>query len=291
MTCLNRNYLSYLAGLSLALGALGCGDGADDKTEKKEDKDEDAKGEAGDEAAEADEPVEEEPEEVVEPSLTASNYDGAPLLPSEFAQAFNPWLDKTVVIAAHPAFFSSEGELVGDVALNLDPSTRDKTAQCSMKTDAPGSFSKTQVVVLEGTFDKVWFGKTVLLKDCEKVEIRDDMPSRIENLDPARYDGTSPIPLDQYLEAMAWKEKEVVFHASFNGATTSTTDYGTSYRIDLYDEGPDIYTKHVSAYVDSGVPEENFGTSKVWKMKCQVTGEISFDRPEVKHCEFLEQVK
>src|SRR5690606_35255173 len=131
----------------------------------------------------------------------------------------------------------------------------------------------------------------VVFKDCEKVEVRDDMPSRVENLDPATYDGTTPIPVDQFLEAFLWKDKEVTVVGSFNGSTTSTTKSGTYIRIDLYDAGDENQNQLISAYFDEEIPQENFGTSKVWKIKCTASGEGAFDRPELQHCHFVEQVQ
>jgi hypothetical protein len=277
--------------IAMAGWTLGCQEEESKKSEKKdEEKKTEAAGEdgAGEEEESADAPAEE-----VEPTLTASSYDGSAMTPSEFVAAFNPWVDKEVLIAAHPVFFFDEGELGSRVDLNMDPTSRDlKPAECKMKAEDAEKFNKTRVVVLKSQFDRFWGpDRKLVFKDCEKQELLDKMPSRVENLDPARYDGTTPIPLDQYLEASQWKDKEVVLVGSFNGSTKSTTDYGTSYRIDLYDEGQGSSKEQVAAYLDAEIPQENYGTSKVWKLKCQATGETAFDDPEVEHCEFVEQLK
>ncbi|MDX9723697.1 MAG: hypothetical protein RBU37_23315 [Myxococcota bacterium] len=214
--------------------------------------------------------------------------------PSQLEAAFEPFNEKEIVVAGHPMFFFDEDSLKGRVGLNIDATNKDtksRLVECTMKADDEEKFSKTKVVVLKGKaegYNNNW--KHFVIKDCEKVAILDAMPARVENVDPDKADPAAPIPADQLMELVSWADKEVLLVGSFNGQTTSTTTYGVSHRIDMYDAGADMFSGNVSVYLKEKAGDEHMGSSKVWKVKGKLSGGTSFRRPEVVEAEFVEKV-
>ena len=95
---------------------------------------------------------------------------------------------------------------------------------------------QSAMLVIKGTVDGAsWFSEPseghVKMRDCEVVAVD---PENVDALAADHPTDFPPISAQALLEdQIAWVGKEVTVEGYYMSQTTSTTDFGTSYRIDI----------------------------------------------------------
>lgn len=236
----------------LTLSLLGCGEGEDSQpAETGEDVAEDATGE---EAVEEDvvEEVPLYPEGTVDPSTVTPEtaVSAAALYDSYFA-----WDGKQVTVAAYPYIWYGDSTVVeDDLDLVADQESTDELATAVFAEPPNVSVVKGELLAVTGTLERSWTGD-IEITDAAMVEAPEQMVA-VET-SPYAYDGTTAIPVDQLSEMVTvWDGREVLVEGYYHSTTTSTTDYGTTVRIDLA-HPDDIYTKYVACEMAAEIPEES----------------------------------
>ena len=227
--------------LSLLL-VLGCGGGDQPQTDET----------AGDviPGEAADETVDEVIEEVVEeaPLYPEGKLDPSAVTPDvavdawALNEAYFAWMGMEVTLIAYPYIWYGDDTVVeDDLRLVADPESTDELATANFDEPQNRTVMRGEIIALWGVVEEGWYGPEL----TGAVFI--DAPDAFERVETSPWVYTDePIPVDQFNEMFnAWVEKEVTVEGYYHSTTTSTTDYGTTIRIDLADP-EDTYTKYVA---------------------------------------------
>ena len=189
-------------------------------------------------------------EEVVEdtPLYPEGKLDPAMVTPDvavgTFAlnEAYFAWIGKEVTLVAYPYIWYGEDVVVEDeLRLVADPESTDELATAVFDEPQNRTVMRGEIIAVRGIVEEGWNGPE--LTDAVFVDAPDAFV-RVET-SPWVYDG-EPIPVDQFNEMFnGWIGKEVTVQGHYHSSTTSTTDYGTTIRIDLT-HPEDTYTKLVA---------------------------------------------
>ncbi len=227
--------------LSLLL-VLGCGGG--DQPETDETAVDVISGEA------ADETVDEVIEEIVEesPLYPEGKLDPEAVTPDvavgtwALNEAYFAWMGKEVTLVAYPYIWYGEDVVVeDDLRLVADPESTDELATAIFDEALNLTVMRGDIIAVRGIVEEGWTGPE--LTGAVFVDAPDAFV-RIET-SPWAYAG-EPVPVDQFNEMFnVWMGKEVTVEGYYHSTTTSTTDYGTTIRIDLA-HPDDTYTKYVA---------------------------------------------
>lgn len=226
-----------VASLSLLL-MPGCGGGDQPQTDE-------TAGDAAEEAA-----GEMVVEEVVEesPLYPEGKLDPATLSPDvavgtwALSESYFAWVGKEVTLVAYPYIWYGEDVVVEDeLRLVDDPESTDELATAIFDEPLNQTVTRGEIIAVRGIVEEGWTGPE--LTGAVFVDAPDAFV-RVET-SPWTYDG-EPIPVDQFNEMFnVWIGKEVTVQGHYHSSTTSTTDYGTTIRIDLT-HPEDTYTKLVA---------------------------------------------
>jgi hypothetical protein len=233
----------FLGVVSLSLLLMpGCGGGDQPQTDETAgDASEEVAGEASDETA---------AEEVVEeaPLYTEGKLDPETVTPDvavdarALNEAYFAWMGKEVTVVAYPYIWYGEDVVVEDeLRLVDDPESTDELAAATFDEPLNRTVMRGEIIAVRGIVEEGWTGPE--LTGAVFVDAPDAFV-RVET-SPWVYDG-EPIPVDQFNEMFnVWMGKEVTVQGHYHSSTTSTTDYGTTIRIDLT-HPEDTYTKYVA---------------------------------------------
>jgi hypothetical protein len=266
----------------LALSLPGCGEGEDSEpTETTEDVAE----EIADEETVEEDVVEEVPlypEGTVDPSTVTP---GTVVSASALYDSYFAWNGKQVTVAAYPYIWYGDSTVVeDDLDLVADPESTDGLATAVFAEPPNVSVVKGELLVVTGTLERSWTGD-IEITGAAMLEAPEQMVA-VET-SPYSYDGTTPIPVDELYEMVtAWDGKEVVVEGYYHSTTTSTTDYGTTVRVDLA-HPDDIYTKYVACEMTAEIPEESESMLVSNREGVQVRGAVageSFDMVGLEGC-------
>lgn len=156
-------------------------------------------------------------------------------------QAYFAWIGKEVTLVAYPFIWYGDDFLVeGELRLVADPESKDELATAYFDEPQNLTLNRGDVIAVRGIVEAGWTGPELT------GAVFVDAPEGFERIEtsPWVYDGES-IPVDQFNEMFnVWMGMEVTVEGYYNSTTTSTTDYGTTIRIDLANP-EDIYTKYV----------------------------------------------
>jgi len=164
------------------------------------------------------------------------------LLPSEVSpdkavkaeilnEAFYEWNGQEVLIAGYAKMYTDGEKLGKEVQLRDNPDNYDVLFTCEFKKALNKEVKSEDILIIKGKIkENSYWGISVV--DCELVKLNGEYQK-----------GTAPIPglkqkeafwvKDLYDAFNSWMGKEVTVVGHYNSTTTSTTSYGTTYRIDL----------------------------------------------------------
>ena len=214
----------------------GCGGGDQPQTDET----------AGDVIPEetADETVEEVVEEA--PLYPEGKLDPETVTPDIAVDAwalhdsYFAWMGKEVTLVAYPYIWYGDDTVVEDeLRLVADPESTDELATAIFDEPLNRTVMRGEIISVRGIVEEGWRGPEL----AGAVFI--DPPDAFVRIETSPWVYTvEPIPVDQFNEMFnAWIGKEVTVEGYYHSTTTSTTDYGTTIRIDLSDP-EDTYTKY-----------------------------------------------
>lgn len=254
-----RVYRTVFPWLCVAILALmaGCGDsgeateaGGEQPAEESEEQPV-AEAEEGEEA-----PVEEEevvlyPEGTLDPSLVTPE---TPVTAWALNEAFFAWDSTEVTVAGYPYIFYGDSTTIEDeIALTAAPGSEEELVTVVFATPPNVTVAGDQIIACKGVGVLSWTGE-VEVGDAEMAEA----PASLEQVEtsPYAYDGETPIPAEQLAELYnTWIGREVTVEGYYHSTTTSTTDYGTTIRVDLA-HPEDTYTKYAGCEMAGEIPAE-----------------------------------
>jgi hypothetical protein len=140
-----------------------------------------------------------------------------------------------VYVTGYCDFFFDKGKIDNDVSLLYELDSDQVVIDCSMKEIYDEEFDKSIPVSIKGKIEGERFGRLQLI-DCELVEKGIELPAKGKYIDPFVYGGENISVKDFYDSYYGWMDKEVSVIGYYKSTTTSTTDYGTTVRIDLSGE-------------------------------------------------------
>lgn len=260
------------------LFVLGCGGGDQPQT---------------DEIA-ADETVDEAIEEIIEetPLYPEGTLDPATVTPDvavnawSLNEAYFAWIGKEVTLVAYPYIWYGEETVVeGDLRLVADPESTDELATAYFDEPLNQTLMRGEILAVRGIVEEGWTGPELT------GAVFVDAPDAFERVEtsPWVYAG-EPIPVDQFNEMFnIWMGKEVTVEGYYHSTTTSTTDYGTTIRIDLA-HPEDTYTKYVACEMLEALPAVSESLIVAEREGVQIRGTIadeSFGMVGLEDCTLL----
>lgn len=255
-------------------------------------------GEPSEEAADTTEAPADTAEHPTEPGVAeapqlypAGTLDPATVGPDEAVpanqlfEAYFAWNGLEVTVVGYPYFWYGDTLVVEDEIYLVDePESTDELATVIFDEPPGVVVRKGELVAVHGTFEKSWTGE-LEISGASFV----DVPEVVEEVEtsPWVYDGTTPIPISQFNDLCnAWAGKEVTVEGYYHSTTTSTTDYGTTVRIDLA-HSDDTYTKYVGCEMAGEISAESNSLLVNNRDGVQIRGVIAgecFDMVELEGC-------
>jgi hypothetical protein len=222
------------------------------------------------------------PEGTLDPAVTTADM---PIAASSLYEAYFAWDGMQVTLTGYPFIWYGDSTVIEDeIRLVADPESTDELATAFFAEPLNRTVLRGEILAVQGTLDMSWTGD-IEIAEAAIVE----PPAVIELLEtsPWVYDGTTPIPVDQFFELFnAWMGKEVTVEGYYHSTTTSVTDYGTTIRVDL-SHPDDTYTKYVACKMDAEIPaasdESMVNNREGVQIRGTVTGE-SFDMVCLEGC-------
>jgi len=247
--------MSGVAALLAVALAAGCGDGepadtAGDAGEGGETAEETAETTGEEEAVEVEEVVL-YPEGTLDPGQVTAE---TPVQAWALKEAYFAWDSMEVTVAGYPyIFYGDSTVLEGEIALRDSPESEEELVTVIFEEPPNVTVAGTDLVAARGTGLLSWTGD-LEVTGAELAEPPDELLT-VET-SPYVYDGVTPIPAGQLAELYtAWVGREVTVEGYYHSTTTSTTDYGTTIRVDLA-HPEDTYTKYVGCEMAEPIPEE-----------------------------------
>ncbi len=267
--------------VSLLFLLAGCGEGDEPQTADSPDGPVDDVTEAPIEEVIDDAPL--YPEGTLDPALVTPD---TPVAAWMLHEAYFAWDGMPVTLVAYPYIPYMRDTLAVEDELRLiaDPESSDDLATAIFAEPQNRTVLKGEMLAVQGTVEMSWTG------DIEVVDaVFVDAPEAFEYMgtSPWAYDGTTPIPVDEFYELYnVWMDREVIVEGYYHSTTTSTTDYGTTIRVDLA-HPDDIYTKYVACEMLEEIPagsDSNMVDNREGvQFRGTITGE-SFDMVGLEGC-------
>ncbi|MCD4846995.1 MAG: hypothetical protein K8R76_02255 [Candidatus Aegiribacteria sp.] len=238
----------------------------------------------------ADETVEEAVEEA--PLYPEGKLNPAMVTPDvavdawELNDSYFAWMGKEITLVAYPYIWYGDDTVVEDeLRLVADPESTDELATAIFNEPLNKTVMRGEIISVRGIVEEGWNGPEL----TGAVFI--DPPESFERVETSPWVYTvEPIPVDQFSEMFnVWMGKEVTVEGYYHSTTTSTTDYGTTIRIDLADP-EDTYTKYVACEMLeplSAVSESLIVADRVGVQIRGTIGDAFFDRVKLEGCVLL----
>ncbi len=154
----------------------------------------------------------------------------------ELQEAVFGWKNKTITVTGHCDFFWDKGKIGKSVGLKISPDKESpKLVQCEMKKEYNEEFDRSVPVTIKGEFESDYFGKYIILKNCEVIKKGEKVAGK-GYVHPKAYTGENISVKDFYDSYYGWMDKEVAVVGYYYATTTSTNSYGKTIRVDLKDE-------------------------------------------------------
>jgi hypothetical protein len=248
--------MSGVVALLLAAAlAAGCGGGepaetAGDAGEGGETAEETAETTGEEGAVEAEEVVL-YPEGTLDPDQVAAE---TPVQARALKEAYFAWDSMEVTVAGYPyIFYGDSTTLEEEITLKASPESEEELVTVIFEEPPNVTVAGTDLVAARGTGVLSWTGD-LEVTGAEPTEPPEELVA-VET-SPYVYDGVTPIPAAQLAELYTgWVGREVTVEGYYHSTTTSTTDYGTTIRVDLA-HPEDTYTKYVGCEMADPIPEE-----------------------------------
>jgi hypothetical protein len=158
---------------------------------------------------------------------------GKPVEVAKLYKAFYEWTGKEILIAGYAKMYGESEKLVNDIQLRESTDIYDVLFTCNFKSDLNKEVKADDVLIIKGKIkENSYWG--IVLTDCELVSINGKYNKDI-TLAPGQKQTEAIWIADFYKAYNSWLGKVVTVIGHYNSTTTSTTSYGTTYRIDLDD--------------------------------------------------------
>ncbi len=223
------------------------------------------------------------PEGTLDPALVTPDTPVAAWMLNE---AYFAWNGMQVTLVAYPYIPYMRDTLAVEDELRLiaDTESTDDLATAIFAEPQNRTVMKGEMLAVQGTVEMSWTG------DIEVVDaVFVDTPDAFEYVEtsPWAYDGTTPIPVDEFYELYnVWMDREVIVEGYYHSTTTSITDYGTTIRVDLA-HPDDIYSKYVACEMLEEIPAGSdtsmLNNREGVQFRGTITGE-SFDMVGLEGC-------
>ena len=201
-------------------------------------------------------------------------------------EAYFAWMGMEVTLVAYPYIWYGDDTVVEDeLRLVADPESTDELATACFDEPQNLTVLRGEIISVRGTVEEGWNGPEL----TGAVFI--DPPESFERIEtsPWVYD-VEPIPVDQFSEMFnVWMGKEVTVEGYYHSSTTSTTDYGTTIRIDLSDP-QDTYTKYAACEMLEPLSAVSESLIVADRAGVQIRGTITdpfFDNVRLEGCTLL----
>lgn len=283
--------MRVLVAAVLALALLAACGGSGEPAETGSDEGSAEVGEQTDSEVADNEVVEEVEEEVVlypegtlDPNaVTAETVVAA----SALDEAYFAWDSVEVTVAGYPYIFYGDSTTIeAEITLTPTPESEEELVTVLFSTPPGVTVAGDQIVAARGTGVRSWTGG-VEVGEAELV----DPPESLAEVEtsPYAYDG-APIPAGQLAELYAtWEGREVAVSGRYHSTTTSTTDYGTTIRVDL-SSPEDTYTKYAGCEMASEIPAATESLMLADRDAVVIRGTVageSFGRISLEGCEIV----
>ena len=192
------------------------------------------------------------PEGTIDPVMLTPDE---PVAAYQLFEAYFAWDGALVTLVAYPFIWYGDTTIVEDeLRLVGDPESTDELATAIFDLPQDVVAHRGVLIAVRGTVEMSWTGD-IEITGATFV----DAPEAMEDVEtsPWVYDGETPIPVTRFYDMYnAWMGKEVTVEGYYHSTTTSTTDYGTTVRLDLA-HPDDIYTKYVACEMTGEIPAES----------------------------------
>jgi len=278
--------LSGVVTLLLAAALVtGCGGGEPAETAGDTGDGGETAEEAGETAGE-EEAVEEEvvlyPEGTLDPDLVTAE---TPVQAWALKEAYFAWDSMEVTVAGYPyIFYGDSTTLEEEITLKASPESEEELVTVVFEEPPNVTVAGTDLVAARGTGVLSWTGD-LEVTGAELAEPPEELVT-VET-SPYAYDGVTPIPAGQLADLYTgWMGREVTVEGYYYSTTTSTTDYGTTIRVDLA-HSQETYTKYVGCEMAEPIPEETESLMVANRDGVRIRGTVageSFDNVALENC-------
>jgi hypothetical protein len=282
-----RSLVSAALGLALLVACGGDGEPAETgSAEGSPEAAEETAGETGGDAEGAGE-VEEVvlyPEGTLDPNaVTAETVVAA----SALNEAYFAWDSVEVTVAGYPYIFYGDSTTIEEeIALTESPESEEELVTVLFSSPPGVTVAGDEIVAARGVGVRSWTGG-VEVGEAELVAPPETL-TEVET-SPYAYDGTV-IPAAQLVDLYgAWEGREVAVSGHYHSTTTSTTDYGTTIRVDL-SSPEDTYTKYAGCEMAAEIPAETESLMLADRDAVVIRGTVageSFGRISLEGCEVV----
>jgi hypothetical protein len=226
------------------------------------------------------------PEGTLDPATVTAD---TPVYAWMLYDAYFAWDGMPVTLVAYPyiPYMRDTMTVVDELRLIADPEDSDELATAVFAASPDRIVNAGEMIAIQGTVEMTWTG------DIEVVDaVFIDPPETMEYVEtsPWAYDGVTPLPVDEFYELYnVWTDREVTVEGYYHSTTTSTTDYGTTIRVDLA-HPDDIYTKYVACEMVEEIPADSDTNMVENREGVQIRGIItgeSFDMVGLEGCVLL----
>ncbi len=166
-----------------------------------------------------------------------------PILVQALNQAYFGWQGKTVTLVGYPDTFFEEEELKEAKTIKLTGAAGDKKPlfECALAQPLSAKLSKKKTITVKGKYNKI-FGKVgtsgyyAILTDCQVIANDEPMPPAAQVTAFSMKEADKVAAASLFAGITAWEGKEISVTGYYVATTKSSSQYGSSIRIDLVGE-------------------------------------------------------
>ena len=193
------------------------------------------------------------PEGTLDPALVTAD---TPVAAWMLFEAYFAWEGKQVTLIAYP-YIPYRGESIvveNELRLKAETDSDDDIGTAVFAELQTREIMNGEMIAVQGNVKMSWTGD---LEITDAIFVDTPEASNYVKTSPWIYDGVTPIPINDFHELFnIWMNREVIVEGYYHSTTTSTTDYGTTIRIDIAHQD-DIYTKYVACEMLEEIPAES----------------------------------
>ncbi|MDD4149153.1 MAG: hypothetical protein PHE33_03925 [Bacteroidales bacterium] len=223
------------------------------------------------------------PEELAR--ITSKDIDvNTPVPVTKLYNSYFEWKDKEVTIAGYVKMYMDTDVLKQTVEIIGQPGSKDVLFSCKFDNELKQDVKKDDIVIIKGVIaNKSYYG--IELTQCEFIGINKDVDDTKE-INPYRLPKEPVLAANLYNAYNSWDDVEITVIGYYNSTTTSTTNTGVTWRIDLDD--PETGVKKVGCNMKLE-PDNDYlrDNRKDVKIRGIIKGEF-FGRVLMEECEIVE---